>query len=122
MRELVIEEVPFKVIDRQTNEDITRSILLQIIMEQESGGKPLFSAELLMQFIRNYATASPETFSSFLGQSLSAFNENQKLITDQMQKTLSGTSFDAWLKMNEQNMQAWNQMQQNILKNLIPEK
>lgn len=35
VREMVLKEIPFKVVDRQSNEDITRNILLQIIMEQE---------------------------------------------------------------------------------------
>ena len=55
VRDLVLASVPFKVIDRQSGDDITRSILLQIIMEQESGGQPLFSANILEQFIRNYS-------------------------------------------------------------------
>lgn len=121
VRGLVMDEIPFKVVDRQTNQDITRSILLQIIMEQESGGEPLFSADLLMQFIRNYAAVGSESFSPFLEQSLRAFNEHQQTINEQMQKALSGTSFETWLKMSEKNMQTWNQMQQVILKNMIPE-
>ena len=39
--------VPFRVVDSQTEADITRAILLQIIMEQEAGGNPLFTANML---------------------------------------------------------------------------
>ena len=52
---MVLKEIPFKVVDRQSEEDITRNILLQIIMEQESGGEPLFSADVLSRSSRTTA-------------------------------------------------------------------
>lgn len=123
VRKLVIEETPFTVVDRQTNKDITRSILLQIIMEQESGGKPLFSADLLVQFIRNYDTSSPNSaFSPFLEESMKRFKENQDMFNEQFEGMLGGESLDTWVKMNEQNMQIWNEMQQTILKNFVSPK
>lgn len=120
VRDLVVSETPFKVIDRQTNEDITRSILLQIIMDQESGGEPLFSVDVLSQFIRNYGINDSRGFAEFLEQSMSLFNMQQKTISEQMHKALSGTPLDSWLKLSEQNMQTWNQMQQSVLKSLTP--
>ena len=122
VRELVMNETDFQVVDRQTGEDITRSILLQIIMEQESGGEPLFSADMLSQFIRNYGLTSQRGFSDFLEQSMSMFNNHQQAITDQMHKALAGTPLDNWLKLSEQNLQAWNKMQQDMLKSITPGK
>ncbi|MEN9434939.1 MAG: polyhydroxyalkanoate synthesis repressor PhaR [Pseudomonadota bacterium] len=118
VRELVMTETPFKVVDRQTGEDITRSILLQIIMEQESGGQPLFSAEVLAQFIRNYSLSTHQGFAEFMEHSMSSFKAQQKAVSEQMHKVLKGTPLDTWLKMSEQNMQMWNQVQRNILKSL----
>ena len=54
IRDLVLEEVPFVVIDQKSEDDITRSILLQIILEQESETNPLFSNDNLERFIRYY--------------------------------------------------------------------
>lgn len=122
VRDLVMEETPFQVIDRQTSEDITRSILLQIIMEQESGGEPLFSAELLAQFIRNSGVTTQQGFTSFLEQSMHLFNSQQEAIREQMQKALTQSPLENWLKMNEQNMQNWSKMQQDILKSMVPSK
>lgn len=120
VRSLVVNEVPFRVIDRQTGENITRSILLQIIMDQESGGEPLFSVDVLSHFIRNYQIDNSQGFSEFLEQSMKLFTMQQKTISEQMHKALSGTPLDSWLKLSEQNMQTWNQMQQSVLKSLTP--
>ena len=110
VRQMVLQEIPFKVVDRQSNEDITRNILLQIIMEQESGGEPLFSADLLSRFIRNYGEAAQSGFSEYLDNSLRFFNEQQKAIQEQVGKALEGTPMDYWVKLGEQNMKLWQDM------------
>lgn len=120
VRDLVLEEIPFKVIDRQSGEDITRSILLQIIMEQESGGQPLFSAEILEQFIRNYSAQTRLGFVEYMRQSVALFTSQQETMRQQMHKVLAGTPMDMWLKLSEQNMQTWQKMQQSIFQGLQP--
>jgi len=52
VKQLVLENEEFKVLDAKTSEDLTRSILLQIILEEESGGLPMFSSPMLSQIIR----------------------------------------------------------------------
>ena len=54
IRRLVIERIDFVVIDKKSQGDITRSILLQVIAEQEHGGEPLMSRDFLSQVIRSY--------------------------------------------------------------------
>ena len=110
VRQMVLKDVPFKVVDRQSNDDITRNILLQIIMEQESGGEALFSADILSRFIRNYGEAAQSGFSEYLDTSLRFFNEQQQTIQEQMGKALSGTPVDYWVKLGEQNMKIWQDM------------
>ena len=110
VREMVLKEIPFKVIDRQSEEDITRNILLQIIMEQESGGEPLFSADVLSRFIKNYGEATQTGFAEYLDTSLQFFSEQQKVIQAQMGKALEGTPMDYWVKLGEQNMKIWQDM------------
>ncbi|MEB4593593.1 polyhydroxyalkanoate synthesis repressor PhaR [Candidatus Thiothrix sp. Deng01] len=122
VRDLVLAETTFKVIDRQSGEDITRSILLQIIMEQESGGQPLFSAEILEQFIRNYSATTRKGFMEYMRQSVNLYNQQQEAVREQMHKILAGTPLDVWLKVGEQNMQTWRTMQESILSNLQPKK
>jgi polyhydroxyalkanoate synthesis repressor PhaR len=122
VRDLVLAETPFKVIDRQSGDDITRSILLQIIMEQESGGQPLFSADILEQFIRNYSDTTRKGFTEYMRQSVDLFTNQQAAMREQMHKVLTGTPLDSWLKIGEQNMQAWQKMQESILGSLQPPK
>jgi len=110
VREMVLKEIPFKVVDRQSNEDITRNILLQIIMEQESGGAPLFSADILARFIRNYGEATQTGFAEYLDTSLRFFSEQQHAIKEQMGKALEGTPMDYWMKLGEQNIKIWQDM------------
>jgi len=110
VREMVLKEIPFKVVDRQSEEDITRNILLQIIMEQESGGEPLFSADVLSRFIKNYGEATQTGFAEYLDTSLQFFSEQQEVIQTQMGKALEGTPMDYWVKLGEQNMKLWQDM------------
>ncbi|HRJ52907.1 MAG TPA: polyhydroxyalkanoate synthesis repressor PhaR [Candidatus Thiothrix moscowensis] len=122
VRDLVLADTPFKVIDRQSGDDITRSILLQIIMEQESGGQPLFSADILEQFIRNYSDTTRMGFSEYMRQSIDLFTSQQTAMREQMHKVLAGTPLDTWLKVGEHNMHTWQKMQESIMSSLQPKK
>jgi polyhydroxyalkanoate synthesis repressor PhaR len=73
IRRLVIERIDFVVIDKKTQEDITRSILLQVIAEQEHAGEPLMSRDFLSQMIRSYGAGARTAMGSYLDQSLKLF-------------------------------------------------
>jgi polyhydroxyalkanoate synthesis repressor PhaR len=73
IRRLVIERIDFVVVDKKTQEDITRSILLQVIAEQEHAGEPLMSRDFLSQMIRSYGAGARTAMGSYLDQSLKLF-------------------------------------------------
>jgi polyhydroxyalkanoate synthesis repressor PhaR len=73
IRRLVLERIDFVVIDKKTQGDITRSILLQVIAEQEHGGEPLMSRDFLSQVIRSYGAGVRSVMGSYLEQSLKLF-------------------------------------------------
>ena len=73
IRRLVIERIDFVVVDKKSQEDITRSILLQVIAEQEHGGEPLMSRDFLSQVIRSYGGLRT-AMGSYLEQSLKLFS------------------------------------------------
>jgi len=73
IRRLVIERIDFVVIDKKSQEDITRSILLQVIAEQEHNGEPLMSRDFLSQVIRSYGAGLRTAMGSYLEQSLKLF-------------------------------------------------
>src|SRR5678809_535721 len=66
VKQLVMDSQPFVVRDAKTNEDLTRSILLQIILEEEAGGAPMFSEPALANLIRIYGHASQAFMGSYL--------------------------------------------------------
>ena len=68
IRRLVMDKVDFLVVDKKTQEDITRSILLQVIAEQEHAGEPLMSQDFLSQVIRSYGGAMQNVVGSYLEQ------------------------------------------------------
>ena len=109
-----------QIIDSDTEEDITRSVLLQIILEMEGKDEPLLSANVLSDLIRFYGNTVPDFFSSYLQDSLSMFAQQQK----QLQKSFTANPMDAFTKMAENNLEAWNQMQNSLLNPLAtkPEK
>ena len=83
IRQMVLEQVEFQVVDAKSGEDLTRSILLQIILEAEASGQPLFSSTMLSQLIRFYGNAMQSMMGSYLEKNLQAFVEIQNRIQEQ---------------------------------------
>jgi polyhydroxyalkanoate synthesis repressor PhaR len=75
VRELILRHIPVKVVDAKTQEDLTNNILLQIVMDLEQKGAPVFTTAILEQMIRFYGNNLQKTFSDFLEQSFSVFKD-----------------------------------------------
>lgn len=116
VRELVLDGSEFRVVEANTEEDLTRSILLQIIMEQESGGEPLFTTEVLTKMIRFYGDSVQEAFTSYLEKSLALVAEQQKLVQDQMTNVLGANPVSAMSELTQRNLKMWTDIQDNFLK------
>jgi polyhydroxyalkanoate synthesis repressor PhaR len=110
IKELVLEEILFVVIDKKSGDDITRSILLQIIFDQESETNPLFSNDNLERFIRYYGAGQHSGFSEFIGQSLSFFQDQQREINDAVKGIAGQNPLTFWNDLTQKNMDAWGQM------------
>jgi len=83
VKELVLKFEVFKVVDAKTGEDLTRSILLQIILEEETGGMPLFSSDLLSGFIRFYGSAMQGMLGKYLENNMKTFVDFQGKLQEQ---------------------------------------
>ena len=83
VKTMVLEGLEFEVRDAKTGEDLTRSILLQIILEEETGGVPMFSASMLSQIIRFYGHAMQAMMGSYLEKNLQTFTEIQARLAEQ---------------------------------------
>ena len=106
IKKMVVGFKPFIVLDAKTSEDLTRSILLQIILEEESGGVPMFSAESLANIIRFYGHTMQSAMGRALEKNFQTMMEMQARFNEQRQ-TLSP---EAWAQMmNPQSglMQNW---------------
>jgi len=89
VKDLVLQYREFQVQDAKSGEDLTRAILLQIILEEESGGVPMFSTEMLANIIRYYGHSMQGLMGSYLERSIHAFHEAQKRFQEQIFPVLS---------------------------------
>lgn len=111
VRAMVVEGLEFQVIDTQSKKDITRSILLQIIIDQESDSDPLFTTDNLQDFIRYYGANQQEGFSSFLNQSLDFFQSQQDQFRSNVQEIMDRSPVKVWSDISKRNLEMWEQMQ-----------
>ncbi|MDB5809304.1 MAG: polyhydroxyalkanoate biosynthesis repressor PhaR [Betaproteobacteria bacterium] len=135
VKKLVLENVNFKVEDAKTKDDLTRTILLQIILEEESGnGAPMFTSDVLSKIIRFYGNAMQGMMGNYLEKNIHTFIEIQKKLQAQSSAMYGGTATpnaEAWsefLKMQgpaiqglmgsylEQSANAFLEMQQQMKK------
>jgi polyhydroxyalkanoate synthesis repressor PhaR len=114
LRKLIHDGVDLKVIDRQSGEDITRNILIQIITEQEGGNEALFSTEMLMEIIRNYDEAIHDVFQSYLDQSMRAFTEQQEYIQQSMEDLVGAKAVKTMSDLAQHNVELWMDMQKGF--------
>ncbi len=82
VKKMVMVGQAFVVRDAKTSDDLTRSILLQIILEEETGGVPMFSSQSLAQIIRFYGQAMQGMMGSYLEHNLQAFTDIQARVNE----------------------------------------
>ena len=112
IRRLVMDKVDFVVIDKKSQDDITRSILLQVISEQEHQGEPLMSQDFLSQVIRSYGGAMQSFVGSYLEQSLKLLSSQQQ----QIRNSMSNETFDTIASLTHQNLERWRSVQNEIFR------
>ncbi len=104
VRQMVADNISFVVIDAKDDSDITRSILLQIIIDAEQEGAPLFSAKVLEQLIRNYGNSMQSITNEYLEQQLEYLNMLQEQWLMQA-RNMYGSNFtdEKWIEWLCQN-------------------
>ncbi|MCY4285286.1 MAG: polyhydroxyalkanoate synthesis repressor PhaR [Thiotrichales bacterium] len=116
VRLLVLQEISFQVRDARTNEDLTRSILLQIIMEREADGEPMFSEQVLEKIIRSYGDSLQGMMASYLERSLNLFIEQQTQVQDRMKTMMDNDPLSMMREMTERNLAIWQEMQDGLIR------
>jgi polyhydroxyalkanoate synthesis repressor PhaR len=117
IRHLVTEKAEFMVIDKKTNEDITRSILLQVIAEQESGD-PMMSQDFLSQVIRSYGGAMQNFVGSYLENSLKLFTSQQAQMRESLHEQNSTDPYSAFATFTRKNLEFWRTMQEQFFQSM----
>jgi polyhydroxyalkanoate synthesis repressor PhaR len=116
IRRLVMDKIDFIVIDKKSQEDITRSILLQVIAEQEHAGEPLMSQDFLSQVIRSYGGAMQCLVGSYLEQSLKLLSNQQQQMREHMRSVLGNDAYDGIAALTQQNIERWRSVQDDIFR------
>ena len=117
VKQFVMENDDFAVVDAKTGEDLTRSILLQIILEAEAGGAPMFSSVALAQIIRYYGHAMQGMMGSYLEKNIQAFIDIQNKLTEGASGGMEGKPFSP--EMWTQFMNVQGPMMQGMMGNYI---
>lgn len=118
IRRLVIDRTDFVVIDKKSQTDITRSILLQVIAEQEHAGESVMSRDFLAQVIRTYDGQMQSVVGSFLEQSLKLFNAQQREMRERMKQVVGADSADTLGQAAQRNYLRWRAAQDEIYRAL----
>lgn len=120
IRDLVINNVEFRVEDKRTKDDITRSILLQVIMEQEEKGTPILSKDVLLHIIRFYGDTMQNSVSHYLELSLELFSDQQAQFKDQVRKLVgsAGNPLQSLKELADDNLPLWRKVRQEFVSSI----
>jgi polyhydroxyalkanoate synthesis repressor PhaR len=117
VKQLVLNDEEFTVVEAKSEEDLTRSILLQIILEEEANGSPMFSSSALSHIIRYYGHAMQGMMGSYLEKNIQAFIDIQNKLTENSKGLYEGKSFSP--EMWAQFMSVQGPMMQGMMGNYI---
>lgn len=115
VRQLICDGESFEVIDAKTGEDLTRTVLLQIIAEHEQDGQPMLSTQLLSQIIRFYGDSMQGFMGTYLDRSMQAFMGQQAQLREQMGNALGQTPWSMMNQLTERNLEIWKEFQQSLM-------
>ena len=115
----MLERIEFVVIDKKSQDDITRSILLQVIAEQEHGVDPVMSRDFLSQVIRSYGGNLQNMLSSYLEQSMKLFGSQQRELREKVKAVVGMDPVETVAGVAQRNYQRWRSVQDEIFKTLM---
>ena len=110
LRGMIVSGTDIRVVEETSGEDITRSLLLQIIVDRERAGQPLLSEMLLAQLIRFHGNPMQGMMADYLQRSVDAFLDQQRNVQTRFQSALSSTSVDTLRELMRSNAAAWEAM------------
>jgi polyhydroxyalkanoate synthesis repressor PhaR len=118
VRRLVVDRVDFVVLDRKSQQDITRSILLQVIAEQEGAGESLMSRDFLSQVIRTYGNGLHDFVGRYLDESIQQFARDQRELREKFKNVLGIDPVETVSAVAQKNYQRWKALQEEVFSRL----
>ena len=118
IRRLVVERVDFVVLDRKSQQDITRTILLQVIAEQEGAGESLMSRDFLSQVIRSYGSGLQDFVGRYLDESIQLFAREQRDLRDKFKNVVGIDPLETVTAVAQKNYQRWKAVQEEVFSRL----
>ena len=115
VRKLIIAGSDVEIVDDASGDDLTRALLLQIIADQEQGGRPMLDAGFLTRIIRLYGNPMQELMGEYLSRSFDTFTQQQSAFQEQMRSTLATMPLTTLQDIAKSNMEAWRTMQEAML-------
>lgn len=106
LAELTRKDIEFQVVDAKTGEDITHSVLTQIIMEEENGGQGMLPVSFLRQIISLYGDSMQGMVPQFLEGAMDNFRKNQRQFQDAIETAITSGPFGGIAKQNLEMMRA----------------
>jgi len=122
VKKLIRDSVDFKVVDAKSKEDITRSVMLQIIADYEERGQPILTTEMLAHIIRFYGDALQGFMSTYLEKSMQVFVGQQDQFRKQMDNLVGTGPWSLMTDLTERNLNTWRQMQSGFFSADAPNK
>lgn len=110
VKRLVLDGVDFQVVDAKTKDDLSRTILLQIISEEEEGGEPIFSTDLLAQIIRSYGGNMQSLLTSYLEKSMDMWADQQRTFRERTRGFMDANPMTMLTQIAERNLAMWQAM------------
>lgn len=122
IRELIVAGTDLRIIEETSGNDITRSILLQVLTQQEQAGRPVLSDRALTQLIRYYGHPLQSFMGAYVDKSLDAFTEQQSMLEENLNNVMGDSPAIAMQKafqeMSTSGVKSWNSMQQAFFEQL----
>ena len=120
VRNLVLEKIDFLVVDKKSGDDITRSILLQVIAEEEQHGDAIMTEDFLSQVIRSYGKVMPGFMARYLEQSMRLFMNQQQNVREQVKRVVGVDPVETIADVAQKNFNRWKSLQEDVRNVLSP--
>jgi polyhydroxyalkanoate synthesis repressor PhaR len=118
VKDLVVKKIEFSVVDKKSGDDITRSILLQVISEQEQQGEAIMSQDFLSQVIRSYGKVVPGFMANYLEQSTKLFMVQQQNLRGQVKRVVGVDPILAVTDIAQKNFNRWKSLQEEVMRRI----